>query len=289
LFLKNLAAVAKRRWVLVLIGLVASIGMAFGGWSLAKPTYEVTAAVLLLPPSSTVPEEGNALLQLGGLDLTVDLLGKSLSDQAVTKELEALSPTAVFEVGPDPSSSGPILMIRVRDKSPSMTIRIRDMLVGMAPTRLLALQNAVGVPTRNRVTTSLLVSDAFAEPVGRDKLQGAVLGGAIGLVLFAMVIVLVDSALLRRTARRALRPPRTQDDEDEPDTASGDTSASRPVDLVDPESERAQPDAQSSGQGRRRRRRSVREQETVPEAIGDGSPWVVEDPRQEAARVEAEI
>ena len=168
MFLKNLAAVAKRRWVLVLIGLVASIGMAFGGWSLAKPTYEVTAAVLLLPPSSTVPEEGNALLQLGGLDLTVDLLGKSLSDQAVTKELEALSPTAVFEVGPDPSSSGPILMIRVRDKSPSMTIRIRDMLVGMAPTRLLALQNAVGVPTRNRVTTSLLVSDAFAEPGWRE-------------------------------------------------------------------------------------------------------------------------
>jgi len=203
LYLSNLAMIVRRRWVLALAGLGLTVCLAVVGYYVAKPTYQATASILLLPPASTVPAEGNPFLQLGGLDLTVDLLGKALSDQAVTKQIEELSPTAETEVGSDPSSSGPILRIQVQDKSAAAAIEVRDVLVDMAPSRLADLQSTVGVDGGNRVTSSVLVVDAVAEPVGRDRLVGAVIGGFVGLGLSLILLVLIDNVLLHREARRA--------------------------------------------------------------------------------------
>ncbi|WP_162239837.1 hypothetical protein [Microbacterium sp. Leaf288] len=226
MYLSNLAMIVRRRWILALVGLVFTAGLAVAGYYIAKPTYQATASVLLLPPASTVPAEGNPFLQLGGLDLTVDLLGKALSDQAVTRQIEAASPTAEAEVGPDPSSSGPIVRIQVQDKSEASALEVRDLLVAMVPPRLAELQSAVGVDGRNRVTSSVLVVDADAEPVGRDKLVGAVVGGIVGLGLSLILLVLLDNVLLRREARRIrARDALDEDDSDEPGVESAPEDA----------------------------------------------------------------
>ena len=214
LYLSNLAMIVRRRWILALVGLVLTAGLAVAGYFIAKPTYQATASILLLPPASTVPAEGNPFLQLGGLDLTVDLLGTALSDQAITRQLEEVSPTVETEVGADPRSSGPILRIQVQDKSEASALEVRDLLVAMVPPRLADMQSAVGVDGGNRVTSSVLVVDAVAEPVGRDRLVGAVVGGLVGLGLSLVLLVLIDSILLRREARRAAAAA-----EDEPGVA----------------------------------------------------------------------
>lgn len=203
MYLSNLAMIVRRRWILALVGLGLTAGLAVAGYYIAKPTYQATASVLLLPPATTVPAEGNPFLQLGGLDLTVDLLGTALSDQAVTRRIERVSASAEAEVGADPSSSGPILRVQVQDKSQASAIEVRDMLVGMVPPRLAELQSAVGVDGGNRVTSSVLVVDAVAEPVGRDRLVGAVVGGLVGLGLSLILLVVVDNVMIRREARRA--------------------------------------------------------------------------------------
>jgi hypothetical protein len=285
MFVRDFGAIARRRWILVLVGLLVSAGLAAGAWALARPTYQITAAVLLLPPASTVPEEGNPLLQLGGLDLTVDLLGRSLSDQAITKQIEDLSPDAEFEVGPDPSSSGPILRIQVRDKSEAMAAEIRDLLVGMAPEKLKDIQDGVGVTTKNRVTTSLLVADQVADPVGRDKLVAAVVAGAAGLVVWAVLIVLVDSALLRRAARRAALAdlPADSTETPQPPAASGEPDALPGLDGA----EVASAAAAAPTRQRERRRRS---RHAAPASAGTDTP-VLADPSPtggEPAHAEAE-
>ncbi|KQP73834.1 hypothetical protein ASF40_00140 [Microbacterium sp. Leaf288] len=156
----------------------------------------------------------------------MDLLGKALSDQAVTRQIEAASPTAEAEVGPDPSSSGPIVRIQVQDKSEASALEVRDLLVAMVPPRLAELQSAVGVDGRNRVTSSVLVVDADAEPVGRDKLVGAVVGGIVGLGLSLILLVLLDNVLLRREARRIrARDALDEDDSDEPGVESAPEDA----------------------------------------------------------------
>lgn len=229
MYLSNLAMIIRRRWVLALLGLGLSAALAVAGYFVAKPTYQATASILLLPPASTVPAEGNPFLQLGGLDLTVDLVGKALSDQAVTQQIEDLSPTAEVEVGSDPSSSGPILRIQVQDKTEAAALEIRDLLVAMTPSRLAELQSNVGVDGSNRVTSSVLVVDAIAEPVGRDRLVGAVVGGFVGLGLSLILLAVIDNALLRRKARRAERAEapdsddetRSAEDSPEQDRAGG--------------------------------------------------------------------
>ena len=87
MYLSNLAMMVRRRWILAIVGLGLTAGLAVAGYFVAKPTYQATASILLLPPATTVPAEGNPFLQLGGLDLTVDLLGKALSDQGVTQQI----------------------------------------------------------------------------------------------------------------------------------------------------------------------------------------------------------
>lgn len=225
MYLSNLAMMVRRRWILAIVGLGLTAGLAVAGYFVAKPTYQATASILLLPPATTVPAEGNPFLQLGGLDLTVDLLGKALSDQAVTQQIEELSPTAEAEVGADPSSSGPILRIQVQDKSEEAAIEVRDVLVDMAPARLADLQSTVGVDGGNRVTSSVLVVDAVAEPVGRDRLVGAVIGGFIGLGLSLILLAVVDNVLLRREARRAGRRPVDADGSDPDGDEGGSQSA----------------------------------------------------------------
>jgi capsular polysaccharide biosynthesis protein len=301
LFLRDFAAIARRRWILVLVGIVMSAGMAVGGWFVASPTYQITAAVLLLPPNSTVPEEGNPLLQLGGLDVSVDLLSKSLTDQQVTKDVEAIAPNAEFEIGADPNSSAPILRIQVRDKSGSTAERIRDMLVGMVPSRLRQIQDAVGVTAKNRVTTSVLVSDNTAEPVGRDKLQAAVIGGAAGVVLWTVLIVLIDGAILRR-GRRTARAAASGAGAAEPDAAVSPDTEAGPVAAGDGPSGEDSPvsrsalgpdatDAPSEAEPTRHRHR-VRGRRAASGAVQDQEASVPADPPttgEEPARVEAEL
>ncbi len=270
MYLSNLAMIVRRRWILALVGVGITVGLAVAGYYVAKPTYQATASILLLPPASTVPAEGNPFLQLGGLDLTVDLLGTALTDQAVTREIEGVSPTTEAEVGADPRSSGPILRIQVQDKSEASALEIRDLLVAMVPDRLAELQSAVGVDGTNRVTSSVLVVDAVAEPVGRDKLVGAVVGGIVGLGLSLILLVLVDNILLRRAARRARAHDPVDADEavehgvDPPTedaarpTRGGETGRSRGADQPSPEAAEDAPlDDDPAAEATARRGRSI--------------------------------
>lgn len=215
MLLSEVTGTIRRRWALILVGLLMTSGLVYASTIVVKPTYEATASLLLLPPASSLDTETNPntnpYLGLDGLRLTVDLLGVAMSDQQSTSAMQELSPTVEFTTAADPRNSGPILLIEVWDHSPRSALAIRDAILENTPPRLAALQEEVGVTEVDQVTSTVLASDSEAEPVGSDQLRAIVIALALGLGLTALAVAAIDGALLRRaaTGRRSRRSLRT--------------------------------------------------------------------------------
>jgi len=136
--------VLRRRWLLVLVGFLMTVGLSGAAYMFFKPTYEITGTVLLIPPSSTSSTGSvNPYLRLGGLQQVVDLVGVALSDQATQLELRAISKDVDFTVRADVRTSSPLLVIDVKDSSAATALQIRDILVARVPVRLDAMQKEI--------------------------------------------------------------------------------------------------------------------------------------------------
>jgi uncharacterized protein involved in exopolysaccharide biosynthesis len=200
----------RRRWLLVLIGFLMTVGLSGAAYMFFKPTYEITGTVLLLPPPSTSTTESvNPYLRLGGLEQIVDLVGVSLSDQAAQQEFKAMSKDVDFTVMADVRTSSPLLVVDVKDSSPETALRIRDILVARVPVRVDAMQKEIYVESKDRVTTTVVTLDGQAEEVGKNRLRAAVVAGGGGLALTLLVAALWDARRVRHPRRRRRRnqPP----------------------------------------------------------------------------------
>lgn len=231
MFLRDLLAAFARRWWMTLFGLLLAIGAAYGGWQLTGPSYQATASLLMLPPKSTVPKEGNPFLQLDGLGTIVDLLSPAMKDQVTLESIKQTSPGAEVAITRNVNSAAPVLMISVQDANPNTALAIRNNMIELAPERLDRLQSAIGVAPNNRITSTVLVEDRTAIPVGKAQLRSAMVGGAIGLGLTAALVALIDGLLARRALRKAA--PDTEADsfvaDDNEPGAPSDSVGSRPV------------------------------------------------------------
>ncbi len=189
----------RRRWLLLLVGCLATAGLSVGAYLWSKPTYEITGTVLLLPPASSVSSTSNPFVQLDGLRQTVELLGVALTDQATQEQMRSISPDVDFTVQADGRTSSPLLVIDVKDSRPDTALKIRDLLVAQAPDRLEAMQVSLRVQPGNQVTTTVVTMDAQAQEVGRGRLRAAVVAGALGLALTLAATALWDAHRRRAT------------------------------------------------------------------------------------------
>jgi capsular polysaccharide biosynthesis protein len=200
--------VLRRRWLLVLVGVLLTMGVSGTAYVLVKPTYEVTGTLLFLPPQSSLASGTvNPYLQLDGLLQTVNLVGVSLSDQQTQLELEGMSKDVQFTVQADGRTNSPVLVIDVKDSSPTSAIKIRDLLIARAPVRLSTMQEALAVRPNDRVTATVLTLDSQAQEIGKNRLRAGVIVGCLGLVLTLVAATLWDSHRRRSAGRRIAPDP----------------------------------------------------------------------------------
>jgi uncharacterized protein involved in exopolysaccharide biosynthesis len=235
----DLLGVLRRRWLLVIVGILLTAGLSGGAYVTFKPTYEVTATVLMLPPAPQTPGTGstNPYLQLSGLQQVVDLVGVSLTDQAKTLELEAISKDVEFTVKADTRTDSPLLVIDVKDSSPETAVAIRDNLVASVPVRLAEMQQALAVSQRDQVTSTVLTLDAQPEEIGKNRVRAAVVAGGLGLALALVAATVWDAHRIRHPRRQASprRPATDRKDADpeEPSSASDQPAERRSAGAVE--------------------------------------------------------
>jgi uncharacterized protein involved in exopolysaccharide biosynthesis len=213
--IRDFFGVLRRRWVIVLVGFLMTVGLSGASYWFFKPTYEITGTVLLLPPeSASVPGQPvNPYLQLGGLQQILDLVGVSLSDQSTQLELKTLSKDVEYTVKADVRTSSPLLLVDVKTSTPETATRIRDLLVQRIPGRLESMQNSLHVSAKDRVTSTVVTLDGEAQEVGKNRLRAAVVAGVAGMAVTLLGAALWDRRRLRHPRRGIGESVGTEQDE----------------------------------------------------------------------------
>ena len=212
----------RRRWYLLLLGIVGTLGLMIAVISLVPVTYQAKAMIVLLPPRNLDNTGGNPYLALGGLDSVAGVLSRSMTTEIVADEVQKIAPGAEFTVEPDASTSGPVLLVTAEAESPAAALAATEKLVEVTPRQMVALQRSSGVGANSFITTSLVTQDATALPQHKAQIRALIAVGIGALAATVLGVAMIDGMLLRRRERRRLRVVDETDDDEEPRAPTDD-------------------------------------------------------------------
>src|SRR5690606_17825786 len=139
--------VLLRRWLIILIGIVLTLGAGAYLYKTAEPQYQASGSMLmLLPNNARGPENvGSPFLYLpNGLSVLARLVTGASSSREFRQEMAAQGLNSTFQVGVDTQT--PIMTITVEGPDPDNVIRTRDWLIGALNDELLRVQQEEGTP-----------------------------------------------------------------------------------------------------------------------------------------------
>ncbi len=193
----------RRRWYVLLIGAIATVGLGYVAWEATPPTYIARGTELLLPPASQV-EIGtkNPLLELGGLEAPGALVIAQLNGQEAREQVAQLAPDAEYTVETDPALRGPTILVTMMDSTPEDALRTLRFVLDSVPQTLESIQSDLSVPAEATIGSMVLAMDSEPTPETSATMRTLVLAVGIGVVLTIGVAVGLDALLRRRAGRR---------------------------------------------------------------------------------------
>lgn len=203
MYLKDLLDALRRRWYVIVIGLLATVGLVSFAATLAPVEYVAKSSVLLLPPQNTVGAGGNPYLALGGLQAAADVLARAMTDTATVAELAPPQGTASYTVEPDATTNSPMLVIKSTDASPAGSLKTLSAVLVRAPAVLRGLQKEVGAPADALINLSTITHDTIAQADYKNEIRLMVVAAALGLAVSFFGASLLDGFLIRRASSRA--------------------------------------------------------------------------------------
>lgn len=230
MYLRDLVRSVVTRWYFVLAGLLATAGLSAAAYFAVPVSYDTQASMLLLPPKSSVGARGNPYLYLGGLGQAVEVLSARMNADRVAKPLVDDHPSVDFTMGPDITTTGPILLIKVTAPSEAEAMAVMSALVDLVPPTLEEMQDGLSIPTRSRIDVMTLVTSSGATPDTQTRDRAVIVVGAVGTAGTLLLTGLADSLLKSRRPRRQAPSPAGNEGDDvepnpvteSPDSAGGD-------------------------------------------------------------------
>lgn len=188
----------RRRWYVLLLGLLLAGGLGWAAGTLAPSQYTARGLVMLLPSALTTGTKGNPLLNLGGLELPARVLIAYYSSEPAQAELAKLSPKAEVQVSMEESTRGPIIAVDVKDATPDGALSVLHYVTDSIPENLARIQSEVGTSRQAAIGSMPLVLDVEARPDISLTVRLVVASIVAVLALTFFVIFSLDGILLRR-------------------------------------------------------------------------------------------
>jgi len=197
-----------RRWYLVLLGLLATAGLTWFAFTSTAASYQIQATAVLLPGATTVPEQGNGFLYLGGLTPALEVLVRSVNSDTVAEQIlgddfDNDDSLAGYTVARDLEASGPIMLVTATGASENEAREILDEVIAVIPERLAALQADVEVPDGSQMTSLTLSVDDRVEVLTTDRTRLLLGVAAGGVVVTVIGTGLIDGLILSARRRRS--------------------------------------------------------------------------------------
>jgi hypothetical protein len=213
-----------RRWYVLAVGIVATVGLAIGAYTISPPVYTARGLIILLP--SDVSADGrNPFLALSDLDLPARILVSYFQSESAQNDVAAVAPDAKYVVSIEESTRGPIIAVDVKDSTPESALSTLAYIANAVPTNLTRLQTEVGAPATTFVRTSVLTMDQLAQEDVSGTIRVVVAAAAAGLVVSLIATFLVDRMLLGSGRRRGIgQQPVDDEDDRDPDDEDDETA-----------------------------------------------------------------
>lgn len=202
-----LIGVARRRWYVLVVGLIISFGLAYGGTQASPPHFSARALVMLLPSQATVGPNGNPFLDLSGLDLPARVVVSSLTSTSTRDAVGEAYPDIDYAVSIEESTRGPVIALDVTGPTEVAALEALPYLMQESRATLDRLQSEVEAPANATIRSMVLTQDRSATEERGGTLRLAIAGLAAGLVATLFAASAIDGRSRQRRARGREQSP----------------------------------------------------------------------------------
>lgn len=202
IYLSDVLGLLRRRWYVLLVGLLLVAGGA-GAVLLKSPvSYQATGQLLLLlPPQAGGDKPINPYLNLDpGLSTTAALIASTVNAPETQRTVAEAGHTAQYSIALIPNT-GPLLVITTEGPDPQQAIATRDEVIRRLQGELDRIQNEENAPKRQFIHTRTNSTFNEAEVLTGDRTRAVAAVGAAGLLAVLFVLVIWDRVAARRRSR----------------------------------------------------------------------------------------
>ncbi|GAB3744882.1 hypothetical protein [Microlunatus parietis] len=216
IYLSDVLGMLRRRWYVVLVGLLLVAGGTGAAYLKAPLNYQATGQLLLLlPPQAAGGDQPiNPYLNLdSGLATTAALIASTLNAPESQRAVESAGYLAEYSIALSPDT-GPLLVITTEARDPQQAIGTRDEVIRRLQEELKRIQTEEDAPKRQFIHTRTNSTFNGAEVLTGDRIKAVAAVAAAGLLTVLLVVVIWDRMASRRRARpRAARSKKAAETE----------------------------------------------------------------------------
>ncbi|MGW2269573.1 chain length determinant protein [Streptomyces yangpuensis] len=204
--LAEIGRVMRRRWYVLLPGLLLTAALTIAVHLLIPVEYQSQSTVTLLNSSkATEAFDGNPFLSTqASLTGMADGLARNLNSDGAKADLKALGVTGTHEVKIADNAQGPFMWLTVTGTDPAAVLKSDELLASYADKRLKEFQTQQSVAPEAMIRMATIVPPQKPEAQTKTRIQYIVMVGALGFVLSLVATFFVEAR--KRTPRGKNRP-----------------------------------------------------------------------------------
>ncbi|WP_053850121.1 Wzz/FepE/Etk N-terminal domain-containing protein [Streptomyces sp. NRRL B-24085] len=216
--LAEIFRVMRRRWYVLLPGLLLTVGLTVAVAVTVPVTYQSQSTVVLLnSEKATKAYDGNPFLSTQtSLTGMADSLARNLNSDASLRELKSRGATGTFEAKLADNAQGPLMWLTVTGTDKKAVLKSDRILTAYAGERLVQFQKQQSVTTDAMIRMSTIVAPQNPIAQTKTRIEYMVMAGGLGLVLSLVATFYAEA---RRRPRPAVR-------EEEPVRPAGEAAES---------------------------------------------------------------
>lgn len=219
--LAEIFRVMRRRWYVLLPGLLLTAGLIVGVVLLVPIGYQSQSTVVLLnSQKATVAYDGNPFLSTQtSLTGMADSLARNLNSDVSLRELKSRGATGTFEAKLADNAQGPLMWLTVTGTDKAAVLSSNKILTAYAKDRLDQFQKQQSVVPKAMIRMTTIVPPQNPVAQTKTRIEYMVMAGALGLVLSLLAVFYVEA---RRRPRTPAEPeePAQRDETAQPVTAA---------------------------------------------------------------------
>ncbi|NEC88812.1 chain length determinant protein [Streptomyces sp. SID12501] len=205
--LAEIFRVTRRRWYVLLPGLLLTAGLVAAVVMLVPVTYQSQSTVQLLnSPKATVAYGGNPFLSTQtSLTGMADSLARNLNSDGSVRELKSRGATGTFEAKIADNAQGPLMWLTVTGTDRAAVLASDRILTAYATDRLEQFQEQQSVDPKAMIQMMTIVVPQPPVAQTKTRLEYMIMAGGMGLVLSLIAVFYVE-------ARRRTHPAATPEE-----------------------------------------------------------------------------